>query len=122
MCFSSLLLKLPQGESLDEQNHLGGPGGRAPWWGSGAKPLEAKCLLSDKIVIEALQEHVFRKLKMTEKLILTTPVHENSPYYLIFPFLKSLGLQLPTHPPPHDLPLVEAELKCRDYLLTFYLS
>ena len=41
---------------------------------------------------------------MTEKLILITPLHGNTPCFLIFPFFKPLRGQLPPAPPPPMMP------------------
>ena len=48
-----------QGKSLEGQRNLGGPGGRAPWWGSGGKAPWSWSLITAKIVKEALPEHIF---------------------------------------------------------------
>ena len=48
-----------QDKSLGGLRNLGGPGGRAPWWGSGGKAPGSWSLLSAKIVIKALPEHKF---------------------------------------------------------------
>ena len=38
---------------------------------------------------------------MTEKLILITVMHENTPYFFIFPFFEIFRGLLPPCPPPH---------------------
>ena len=71
-----------RGKSLEGAKVPWGQGGRASWWGSGDEAPEAVAKLVLKLVLRACISF----LKMTEKLTLITPMHENTPYFLIFLF------------------------------------
>ena len=84
-----------QGKSLGrgEAKEPWGSKGRAHWWWLVCEAPWSWSLFSVKKRDRSPSRARISSLKMTKKLILISLMHENTPYFLIFPFLKSLGEQ-----------------------------
>ena len=81
------------GQIVRGAKQLQGSRGRAPC-GVRAFPPETDAFLMLKLSKKPLKS-IILLLKMTEMLILITLLHENTPYFFIFPFLKPLGSSSP---------------------------
>ena len=86
------------GSIVRGQSKSGGPGVRAPWWGSGNEAPWSWRFSGAKIVIETLREYVFLCLAWRQKANLKLLMHENDIIFSYFPLVYWGGGHLPLQP------------------------